>query len=264
MHGDTIDPSTAALPGVPSRLGELHLAFAFLTRLPLPPVGMLPNGVLAPSMWVFPLVGAAVGAIGAGVYALADVALPKTLAALLAIAATILVTGAMHEDGLADVADGFGGGADRDAKLAIMKDSRIGSFGLLAVTLGLLLRVGALASLASPGLVAGAMIAAHALSRATIPVVMQGLMPARQTGLGASAGQPDVRIAGIAATVGLAIAALVLPVGAAVAASSAAALAAAVMAGLALQQVGGQTGDVLGAVEQLAETAALLAAVATL
>lgn len=208
MHDDSIDPSTDVKGDAPSWLGKLHLAFAFLTRLPLPPVGPLPAGVLASTMGLFPLVGAAVGAIGTIVFALAAVALPNALAALLAIAATILVTGALHEDGLADVADGFGGGTDRDAKLAIMKDSRIGSFGLLAVTLGLLLRVAALTTLASSGRVAGGLIAAHALSRAAIPVVMQGLAPARQTGLGASAGQPDARIAGIAATLGLTVAAL--------------------------------------------------------
>lgn len=247
-----------------SILRDLHLAFAFLTRLPLPPLGLLPAGSLARTMGAFPLVGAVVGLLGGGVYAAAQTVLPPVLAALLAVAATVAVTGAMHEDGLADIADGFGGGGDRDRKLAIMKDSRVGSFGVVALTLGLALRVGALASLGSAAAALAGLIAAHSLARAAIPLTMQLLAPARETGLGAQAGQPTMRTAGIAATLAIVIAALALPPGAALAAVAAAAVGTLATAWLAWRQIGGHTGDVLGAIEQAVETASLLAIVAAL
>lgn len=248
--------------GRPGLLAEFHLALAFLTRLPLPPLGVLPAGSLARAMRVFPLVGVVVGAIGAVAFALAHMLLPAALAGLIALTVTIAITGALHEDGLADIADGFGGGADKAAKLAIMKDSRIGTFGVVAVALALLLRAGALASLAGPSLVAGALVAAHALARAAIPAVLQALPPARTDGLGANAGRPTAADAGMAVTLALVIAAVALPVQTALAAALGAAIGALAVAILAWRQIGGQTGDVLGAVEQAAETLALLAAVA--
>ncbi|MDR3436998.1 adenosylcobinamide-GDP ribazoletransferase [Telmatospirillum sp.] len=240
----------------------LRLAIGCLTRLPIAVPSLSAGGSLAGAMHLFPLVGVLVGAIGSAVYGLAAIGLPPALAALLAVAATALATGAMHEDGLSDVADGFGGGADRDRKLAIMKDSRLGSYGALALVLGLSLRVGALASLGAPAAVAGALIASHALGRAAIPLVMQGLMPVRTGGLGATAGQPSPSTAGIAATLALIIVAMVLPAGAAFAAALAATAATFVLGAVAWRQIGGQTGDVLGAVEQVSEIAALLAIVA--
>ncbi len=247
--------------GPSALLARLHLAVAFLTRLPLPPPAEWPPGALAAAMPGFPLVGVLVGGIGAAVYAIAHMLLPPALAATLALAATIAATGALHEDGLADVADGFGGGADKERKLAIMKDSRIGSFGVVTLALALMLRAGALSSLASPGLVAGALISAHALARAAIPVVMQVLTPARDDGLGASAGRPDPATAMTATLIAGAFALLLLPGTAAVAAMVGAAIGGGAVAVLARRQIGGHTGDVLGAVEQAAETLALLAIV---
>lgn len=261
MFEDSPPTSPNATPGL---LLELWLVLAFCTRLPLPrPSAAIAPGALAQAMRLFPLAGLVVGGLGAAVYGLAHAVLPAGLAAVLAVAATVAATGALHEDGLADVADGFGGGVDKEAKLAIMRDSRIGSFALVTLTLTLLLRVGALASLASPGLVAGALVAAHALGRGAIPVAMQGLVPARPDGLGASAGQPTAGTAGIAATLALLIAAIALPHTAALAAVLAVAVASWSMRALARWQIGGQTGDVLGAIEQVAETAALLAVVAS-
>lgn len=238
----------------------LHLAISFLTRLPLPASRLVENGALAHCMHLFPLVGVLVGGIGAAVYALLP--LPPPLSAALALAAMAAATGAMHEDGLADIADGFGGGGDRDRKLAIMKDSRIGSYGAVALLLGLLLKLFAIAAIASSGRVAGALIAAHALARAAIPLAMQMLVPARESGLGVSVGNPSPSTAGIGATLALMIAALVLPAGAAFAASLAVVVTTLFMTWLAWRQIGGQTGDVLGAIEQVSEIAALLAAVA--
>jgi adenosylcobinamide-GDP ribazoletransferase len=262
-----IDPTPDTLSSSPSpRLAaDLWLALVFCTRLPLPaPKFALELANLGRAMKFFPVVGLVVGLIGAAAYAIAVMLLPPFPAALLAIAATVLVTGALHEDGLADLADGFGGGKDKANKLAIMRDSRIGSYGVITLVLALGLRAAALASLAKPGPVAGALIAAHALARGAIPVTMQGLAPARSDGLGASIGQPPAATAGIAATLAVAIAALALPPAAAAAALAGATLGSAAIALLAHRQIGGYTGDVLGAAEQTAETLALLAVVAVM
>src|SRR5579862_1616236 len=109
---------------------ELIAALTFLTRLPTGRAAAnAPLSRLADTSWAFPLVGLVIGAIGGIAYAIASaLALPALAAALIAIAATALVTGGLHEDGLADTADGFGGGATRELKLEIMRDSRIGTF----------------------------------------------------------------------------------------------------------------------------------------
>jgi len=245
-------------------IAQLHLALVFMTRLPLPELGELPEGGLGRAMRAFPLVGALVGGIAGLVYVLAHLLLPPTIAALLALAAGILVTGCLHEDGLADVADGFGGGKEIHQKLEIMRDSRIGSYGVVAVGLSLLLRASAIASVPGTWRVACVLIAAHALSRAVIPAVMLILPPVRVDGLGRGAGQPEREDAGSALLGALLIALLLLPLGAAIAMTLAACIAAVGMSYVAFQQIGGQTGDVLGATEQLAQTAALLAAVAVL
>ncbi|MTJ81198.1 MAG: adenosylcobinamide-GDP ribazoletransferase [Telmatospirillum sp.] len=260
---DSLPVDTGAAGRLPFLAG-LRLGLACLTRLPVPAPSLAEGMTLAGAMHLFPLVGGIIGAIAALVYGLAAACLPPALAALLAVGASALVTGGLHEDGLSDVADGFGGGRDRDRKLAIMKDSRIGSYGAIALLLGLALRAGILAELAHPGLVAATLIAQHALGRAAIPVVMQGLMPARAGGLGATAGQPSPSTAGIAATLALVTAALVLPLAAAFPAAAGAALATVAIGILAWRQIGGQTGDVLGATEQAAEIMVGLAIVASL
>ena len=113
---------------------DLFSAAAFLTRLPVP-AAHVPTGGLAQAARAFPVVGAGVGAAAGGVLWLAAQAgLPPLVCALLALAAAALVTGALHEDGLADLADGLGGGRDREAKLRIMRDSRIGAFGARSET----------------------------------------------------------------------------------------------------------------------------------
>ena len=101
------------------------------------------------------------------------------------VAATVLVTGCLHEDGLADTADGFGGGGSKERKLEIMRDSRSGAYGVAALVLSILLRVGAIASLVDPALVAAALIAAHAGARAAMPVFMAAVPRARHDGLSA-------------------------------------------------------------------------------
>jgi adenosylcobinamide-GDP ribazoletransferase len=237
---------------------ELRVALGFLTRLP---VGA-PGG-LAAAAWAFPVAGLAVGLIAALAFQLALwLGLPALPAAILAVIATLLVTGALHEDGLADLADGFGGGRDRAAKLAIMRDSRIGSFGVLALVLSVLLRVAALASLPTPGWAAAALVAGHALSRAPLPAVMALLPPARSDGLSVAAGRPSPGGAAAALLLGAAITLPALGAAAGVAAIAAVAVATLCLAALAQRQIGGQTGDVLGAMQQVGEAATLLAAAA--
>jgi adenosylcobinamide-GDP ribazoletransferase len=235
-------------------IGDFRLALSFLTRIPVPLADApRPNG-LAHSMRLFPLVGALIGAMVGGIDLLAAKILPPWPSALLAVAFGLLLTGALHEDGLADCADGFGGGRDKEAKLAIMRDSRVGTYGALALILSVALRAAAIAQCANP---AGALIAAHALSRALLPGLMRVLPPASATGLAASAGTParaDFLIALLIAVI-LSVPLLgiwMIPV------LGMTALAFGAMTALARRQIGGYSGDVLGALQQTCEILILL------
>jgi adenosylcobinamide-GDP ribazoletransferase len=220
-------------------------AVSFLTRVPVGGGERRPEELAGFVPW-FPVVGAGVGLAVAATYAASRMLLPPLPAATLAVVAGIGLTGAFHEDGLGDTADAFAGGWDRDSTVRILKDPRLGTFGVLAVAASLLLRVGAVAALA-PGAALAALPAAHALSRAAAVATMAALPAAAETGLGASY------------ALALALALLGLP---ALGAAAAAAVAAALLGRLAVRRIGGVTGDVLGAVEQLAEMLTLLAAVA--
>jgi adenosylcobinamide-GDP ribazoletransferase len=250
-------------PWLGARAEELSAAIHFLTRLPLPRHAPASGPVLANAAWAFPLAGIVVGLIGAVIYALAHrLGLTPLPAAGLALAGTLAVTGALHEDGLADTADGFGGGDTAERKLDIMRDSRIGSFGVCALILSLLLRAAALASIADTTTAAAALIAANGAARAILPAVMYLLPPARTEGLSFSAGQPSSARVIIAAVIGLIILGICLGPVLAIIAAVVLAIVLALMAWLAAEQIGGQTGDVIGAVEQVAEIAVLLVAVA--
>lgn len=243
-----------------ARAGELQASLTFLTRLrfaPVTPVG----AAIAQAAWAFPIAGVVVAAIGALVYWLAHRAgLPPFPCAALSVAATMLVTGCLHEDGLADTVDGFGGGGTRERKLDIMRDSRIGAYGVCALALAIILRVSALASLATPALVVPALFAAHGAARALLPVFMFFIPPARSNGLSAAAGQPPRERAGAAAVLGIVILGLCLGPWHGLGALVALAVAAAFLAWLSLTEIDGQTGDVLGAVEQIGEIVVLLVA----
>ncbi|RVC41426.1 adenosylcobinamide-GDP ribazoletransferase, partial [Mesorhizobium sp. M4B.F.Ca.ET.088.02.2.1] len=146
-------------------LDDIALCLVFFTRLPLP-VFDFRGRSLAAAIWAAPLAGLAVGLIGAVVYATAErFGLAMGPAAALALAATLLTTGCLHEDGLSDVADGFGGGKSRGGKLEIMRDSRIGAYGASALALSLLIRWSAISEFADPTQALLALIAAHAASR---------------------------------------------------------------------------------------------------
>ena len=239
-------------------LDDLRTAVAFLTRLPMPhPAGPMPQNFVRAHR-LFPVVGAAIGgAVGLFCLGLRAVGLPDLAAAALALGASALLTGALHEDGLADVADGFGGGRDVASKLEIMRDSRLGTYGALLLLVSFVAKVSALATLPDAFVVQG-LIAAHALARGVLPFMAMKLPYARKDGLAANAGRPDLATATTAGALALGIAWLVLPWRAAFGAALAAAGCAAGMAWLAQRQIGGQTGDVLGGAEQLGETAILL------
>jgi adenosylcobinamide-GDP ribazoletransferase len=210
-----------------------------------------------------PIAGALVGLIGAAVYWLTSaVGLPPFSAAALALAATLIATGCLHEDGLADTADGFGGGSSRERKLEIMRDSRIGTYGACALALSLILRWSALASIADPAAVAMALIAAHAAARAPLPAFMRFVPPARSDGLAAAAGGPPREGAAAASFLGVVALGLCLGPGAVIIGLLLLSSAAILMAWLSVQQIGGQTGDVLGALEQINEILILLTAAA--
>jgi adenosylcobinamide-GDP ribazoletransferase len=237
-------------------------ALRFFTRLPLPasPDGDFDFDRIA---WAAPIAGAIVGLVGAVALAAGrSLALPPLVAAALAVAAAIAVTGALHEDGLADVADGFGGGSTRERKLAVMRDSRIGAYGAVALVLSLVVRVGALsAALANSfGAAAGALVLAAAVSRAGALLPLALLEPARRDGTGAAAGRVEPHSFAAACGVALILALSLGLVATGLAHSLAGALGAAIGAGamtaLARRQIGGQTGDVAGAAQQLAEIGA--------
>jgi adenosylcobinamide-GDP ribazoletransferase len=245
------------------RRDQLIVGFLFLTRFRLPASAAWPENALAHAAWSFPVVGAVVGLLGGGVALLAQrLGLPVPAAALLGLAATLLATGALHEDGLADTADGLGGGQTRERKLEIMRDSRIGSYGALALLMSLGLRAAALSTLlgGDGGIVLGAMIAAHAVSRAGLPAIMHFIDPARPGGLAAGAGRPGFDNVRAAAVLGVLATLAGLGWWRGLAALLAALAAFAATAMLARRQIGGYTGDVLGAAQQVAEAAVLLAA----
>lgn len=244
---------------------ELRTGLAFLTRLPLAGTADTSGGEVARASWTFPVIGAGIGLIAAIVYWIAHgFGLQPLLAATLAVAGTTLLTGCLHEDGLADMADGFGGGNTVERKLEIMRDSGIGAYGAAALIVTFLLRVGAIASIAEPGLVALALIAANAGARATLPVFMRRVPRARTDGLAAEAGVPPQQSSAIAAAIGFVLILLCLGFGAAFVTLILLAIALVAMAWLAMSQIGGQTGDVLGAVEQVSEALILLVASAWL
>jgi adenosylcobinamide-GDP ribazoletransferase len=236
----------------------LRAALAFLTRVPLV-TGTRPDAGATSTPW-FPLAGWLVGAAVALAYAALRSLLPGLPAATAAVAVGVVVTGALHEDGLGDVADAFGGGRDRDETLRIMHDSRLGTYGVVAVTVSFMLRAGAVAAL-DPLAAGAALPAAHAFSRAAA-IAPAALMPPAAEGLGASyARRVSGRSVAVAAILAAALGAGTLGPWAAPAAALSA-LAAGSAARLASTRIGGVTGDVLGAAQQGAEVAVLLLAAA--
>ncbi len=236
------------------------MALGLLTRIPVPVDHARATARGAQAAWAWPLAGALVGALGALAATVAGgLGLPAAVAAGFVLAVQAMVTGAMHEDGLADSCDGLWGGHSRERRLEIMKDSRTGVFGVIGLVVVLGLRWVALAGLIATGCHWAALIAAGALSRAPMVVLMAALPPARAGGLSRSVGRPGAPAAWAAVTAALVVA--VLAAGpASLAMTLWAGIAAAGMAAIARAKIGGQTGDILGASQQLAEVTVLLTA----
>lgn len=266
-------PKWRRLPRQPSIIAfhnlvrrDLVTAFMLLTRLPvwrLARPGDVPD--VARCVWAFPVVGVVVNGIGSLVYWLAyRGGIPPLLAAAWALAATVLITGGLHEDGLADTADGFGGGAAPERKLDIMRDSRMGSYGALALVLSMTIRAAAIAALNQPGVVSSAMIAAGISGRGGMLLLLLMLKPARPDGLGASLrrSRPSLVALGVGLTVAASL--LWLPTKPAVEALVLALGCTLLLAKLAHGQIGGYTGDVLGACEVAIECVVLTALVSAL
>lgn len=238
---------------------DLAIALGLLTRLPLPALAFPEADARRPGQaaWAYPLVGLAVA--GAGVAAaglLNGLGLPAAIQALFVLVVTVILTGAIHEDGLADCADGFWGGWTRAQRLEIMKDSQIGTYGVIALVLTLILRWQLIAALIDAGALAAALIPAAMSSRAAMVWIMVRLPHARDTGLSRQTGTPPTAALAGAIAIGL-LAALftagwlaVIVFGAVLTLG---------MGGLARAKIGGQTGDVLGATQQIVEIGILLA-----
>jgi adenosylcobinamide-GDP ribazoletransferase len=243
------------------RREEFLTVARFFTRLPLGVADAVEPGALARGAWAFPVVGALVGILCGVAFAVATLlGLPLAAAALLAVGTGVLVTGGLHEDGLADTADGLGGGSEPEARLAIMRDSRSGVFGALALIFSVGLRAAALDAIAGRWAVLAALVAAHAVGRGGLTAVLHLVAPARSDGLGAEAGAPEGAAVAVALAIAAVLALLALGIGAGVLALIAAAIVMAVIAALARRAIGGHSGDILGAIEQGGETAMLLAA----
>jgi adenosylcobinamide-GDP ribazoletransferase len=242
---------------------DIAESLRFFTRLRIGGPGLNAPLDIDRIAWAAPVAGVAVGLIGALALALTTLlGLPLLLRAGLATAALAVATGALHEDGLADVADGFGGGATRERKLEIMRDSRVGAYGAIAIALALILRVAALAAALDGGFwrASLSLMLVAALSRAAALTPLALLPPARAEGSGAAAGRLDSNALaaawGSALVIAVALGLVALGVAHALLAALMSGAGALLMVALARRAIGGQTGDVAGAAQQSGEIAA--------
>lgn len=247
---------------------DLARSIGFLSRLPVP--GRFfegHDGSLARAVRAFPIAGSLIMLPPAALFAvLLSFKLEPLVAALIALAALTLITGALHEDGLSDTADGIGGGRDRDAALTIMRDSRIGSYGASALILSYGIRAASIAAIGTASTPIGAaliLLAVAAASRAAMVWHWSSLPPARRDGVAVSVGGPEeasVNFALLSAVVIVVL--LIWPIAgfaAACATIAAGGLAALILTRYINTRIGGHTGDTIGASQQCAEMAALAA-----
>lgn len=237
-------------------LWDVVVAATLLTRLPLPHAPKSAFDRQANSVWAFPIIGLFVAGITCIVGCLSfGLGMPAPITAGLMLGTSMVMTGAMHEDGLADCADGFWGGFDPVRRLEIMKDSQIGTYGVLALIIVNGLRWVALSAVISTGF--SGVIAVAILSRGILPILMAWTTHARTTGLSYSVGRPPKQIASV--TFGIASIAAFIFIGLSViGAVFIAILVMLVIVKVAKSKIGGQTGDVIGATQVLTETALLL------
>ncbi|WP_435231398.1 adenosylcobinamide-GDP ribazoletransferase [Pseudopelagicola sp. nBUS_20] len=235
--------------------GDVLTAIALLSRIPVR--ADFSRGARA--SWAYPLAGAAIGiAATIPTWAALTLGLQPMLSALIYIAVSIIASGAMHEDGLADCADGFWGGWDRQRRLDIMKDSRIGAYGVITLCLSLAARWLAVGLILQSESGFESLIMVAILSRATMPAIMTVLPQARQTGLSHAQGTPSHKTSALAVILALLLAALLTGFSGLLLGMLAGVTTIACGA-IAQVKIGGQTGDVLGATQQIAEITLLLA-----
>lgn len=232
-------------------LRDMAAAFMLLTRFPVPVAASDDRRGFGDIVWAFPIVGASIGwAATCGYYFAIVFGGNSLIGSVVALATAVVCSGAMHEDGLADFFDGMGG-QDTERRLAIMRDSRIGTFGVLSLFFVLLLQVLFLnGNLAGRGLDLpnwSVIIAAFVLSRGAMVLPMYFLRPARGDGLGESVSQVSFVSAGLSVLLCVVIAVWLLGAAAGVGALLGAAVGSGLTAWIAWRMLGGQTGDVLGA-----------------
>ncbi len=239
-------------------LRDIPVALCLLTRFPIP---VLPDSWFerkASVAWTFPIVGFLIALPAVAVAFCADyLGLPEAISAGLTLGLMILTTGAMHEDGLADTADGFWGGFTPARRLEIMRDSQIGTYGVVALCLSLGLRWSALAALVNTGDI-WVLLPVAMLSRAAMPAMMVSLPNARTDGLSQQVGTPRRRHAIVALVLAGFCGLIMLGVLKTLLCAAALALVIILLRRLALAKIGGRTGDVLGASQQLCELGCLL------
>ena len=234
---------------------SLLAALQFLTRVP---IRLRREPSLAKTVAWFPvagaIVGASVGGVAAGMWHLTS----PLIAAAVAVAVGLLITGAFHEDGLGDVADAFGGGWTIERRLEILKDSRHGTYGVAAICTSIVVRIISLGALPGPLDMFTAAVAAHTMARVAAVGLAGSMQLATNTGLGADYGRSTTPLrAGVGCAAGIAI--TVVAIGWWAAPLTAAAVVAAAGTGLlARRKIGGISGDVLGAAEQVAECLCLV------
>ncbi len=247
------------LPSPQFLLKDLLVALSLLTRLPIPQADWS-NTERPPARaaWAYPLAGLVVGGLAAIAGLVGNsLSLGPSVVAALMLAVLSMTTGAMHEDGLADCADGFWGGWDRSRRLEIMKDSAIGAYGVLALVTVFALKWGSLSAvLAHPSATAWVILVPAILSRAAMVAVMALLPNAREGGLSSKTGTPGKSAMWVALALGV-VAALLAPSNALVL-IAAMVLAAGAVGLIATRKIGGQTGDVLGATQAITEAALLI------
>lgn len=240
-------------------------SLAFLTRMPPVPWAFTGHHPLGDDTHAFPVAGV-IAALPAALVLLmaAALGLSPLVAATLAVAALVFTTGALHEDGLGDVADGLGGHHEREHALAIMKDSRVGSYGALALVLSVILRIALVAELAgtygAPS-AALALVAVAAVSRGAMAWLWSSLVSADPGGLADRVGRPDTRTGRLSLVIGtilyLAGGLIACGIGTTLAGYAFGALTLFGFRRFIMRRLGGQTGDCLGAAQQLVELAAL-------
>jgi adenosylcobinamide-GDP ribazoletransferase len=242
---------------------DIPAAFSLLTRLPIPVDHQVAGERAAIATWAYPLVGAVLGLMAGIIGSLLHwFGAPAPMAAIAALGALALLTGGMHEDGLADCADGIGGAFDIERRLEIMKDSHIGAYGAVALILFLLARFSSMESLINTSFIP-TLIAVGAASRLPVVLAMYAMPNARDDGLSASVGKPPETSLAIAIVITL-VTCFIFIGWSGIFVFGWAMIAATVMGMIAMRTLGGKTGDVLGAIQQWAELGALGAAVAAL